>query len=119
MSRRTVLTDAQWEQSPDLLPSSGGCVGRPFRDHRQVVEGIVHRYHLGAHRLTRHEDHAVTVTHHASGLDPGVRLLRHVKAHLLTRLSTRRSAATRANDPVSEGSRWTTQPFPPHVVTGP
>ena len=27
-----------------LLPSSDGVGGRPFRDHRQVVEGIIYRY---------------------------------------------------------------------------
>jgi transposase len=47
MSRRAVLTDAQWERIAELLPSSEGCVGRPFRDHRQVVEGIVYRYRTG------------------------------------------------------------------------
>ena len=47
MSRRVVLTDAQWERIAEILPSSEGCVGRPFRDHRQVVEGIVYRYRTG------------------------------------------------------------------------
>ncbi len=47
MSRLAVLTDAQWERIAELLPSSRGCVGRPFRDHRQVVEGIVYRYRTG------------------------------------------------------------------------
>lgn len=47
MSRTAVLTDAQWERIAGLLPSSEGCVGRPFRDHRQVVEGIVYRYRTG------------------------------------------------------------------------
>ena len=47
MSRRAVLTDAQWERICEVLPSSEGCVGRPFRDHRQVVEGIVYRYRTG------------------------------------------------------------------------
>src|SRR3954449_2540041 len=47
MSRTAVLTDAQWEQISELLPSSEGLVGRPFRDHRQVVEGIVYRYRTG------------------------------------------------------------------------
>ena len=47
MSRRAVLTDAQWERIADLLPSSDGCVWRPFRDDRQVVEGIVYRYRTG------------------------------------------------------------------------
>ncbi len=47
MSRRAVLTDDQWERIAELLPSSEGCVGRPFRNHRQVVEGIVYRYRTG------------------------------------------------------------------------
>jgi len=47
MSRTAVLTDAQWERISELLPSSNGLVGRPFRDHRQVVEGIVYRYRTG------------------------------------------------------------------------
>ncbi|MFS0704278.1 transposase, partial [Cellulomonas sp. 179-A 9B4 NHS] len=42
-----MLTDAQWEQVVQLLPSSQGRPGRPFRDHRQVVEGIVYRYRTG------------------------------------------------------------------------
>jgi transposase len=29
------------------MPSSDGLRGRPFRDHRQVVEGVVHRYRTG------------------------------------------------------------------------
>ena len=47
MSRTAVLSDAQWERISELLPSSTGLVGRPFRDHRQVVEGIVYRYRTG------------------------------------------------------------------------
>jgi len=42
-----VLTDAQWERIAPLLPSTAGHRGRPFRDHRQVVEGIVYRYRTG------------------------------------------------------------------------
>jgi transposase len=30
-----------------LMPSSDGKRGRPFRDHRQVVEGIIYRYRTG------------------------------------------------------------------------
>jgi transposase len=30
-----------------LLPSSVGKKSRPFRDHRQVVEGIIYRYRTG------------------------------------------------------------------------
>lgn len=47
MSRRAVLTDAQWERIAPLLPSDVGKPGRRFRDHRQVVEGIVYRYRTG------------------------------------------------------------------------
>ena len=47
MSRSAVLTDAQWERIAELMPSSQGRVGRPFRDHRQVIEGIVYRFRTG------------------------------------------------------------------------
>lgn len=30
-----------------MLPSSDGQRGRPFRNHRQVVEGIAYRYRCG------------------------------------------------------------------------
>lgn len=41
------LTDAQWLQIEGLFPSRHGLGGRQFRDHRQVIEGIVHRYRCG------------------------------------------------------------------------
>lgn len=47
MSREQVLTDAQWAVLEPLLPSSIGKQSRPFRDHRQVVEGILFRYRTG------------------------------------------------------------------------
>ena len=47
MSRTRVLTDAQWELISPLMPSSDGKQGKPFRDHRQVVEGIIYRYRTG------------------------------------------------------------------------
>ena len=47
MSRERVLTDDQWEQIAPLMPSSDGQRGRPFRDHRQVVEGIIYRLRTG------------------------------------------------------------------------
>ena len=47
MSRAAVLSDADWSRIEPLLPSSDGRPGRPFRDHRQVLEGIVHRYRTG------------------------------------------------------------------------
>lgn len=47
MSRTAVLSDQVWEQIEPLLPSSDGRRGRPFRPHRQVVEGIIYRYRTG------------------------------------------------------------------------
>lgn len=47
MTRARMLSDEQWERIVPLLPSSDGRRGRPFRDHRQVVEGIVYRYRAG------------------------------------------------------------------------
>ena len=47
MSRDHVLTDAQWALLELLLPSSKGKQSRPFRDHRQVLEGIVFRLRTG------------------------------------------------------------------------
>lgn len=47
MTRTAVLDDAQWERIVELLPSSDGQRGRPFRDHRQVVEGIIYRFRTG------------------------------------------------------------------------
>lgn len=47
MSRSAVLTDSQWARVEPLMPSSDGQRGRPFRDHRQVIEGIVYRLRTG------------------------------------------------------------------------
>ncbi len=47
MSRTAVLTDDQWARLALLLPSSDGRRGRPFRDSRRVVEGIIYRYRCG------------------------------------------------------------------------
>jgi transposase len=47
MSRSSVLTDVQWARIEPLMPSSDGQRGRPFRDHRQVIEGIVYRFRTG------------------------------------------------------------------------
>jgi transposase len=47
MSRSAVLTDAQWTRIEPLMPSSDGQRGRPFRDHRQVIEGIIYRLRTG------------------------------------------------------------------------
>ncbi len=37
MSRRAVLTDAQWERIAELLPSSDSLVGRPLVTSPVVV----------------------------------------------------------------------------------
>src|SRR3954469_10814597 len=47
MSRDRVLSDEQWAAIEPLFPSSKGKQSRPFRDHRQVFEGIVYRYRIG------------------------------------------------------------------------
>ena len=47
MSRTAVLDDRMWARIEPLLPSSDGRRGRPFRDHRQVLEGIVFRLRKG------------------------------------------------------------------------
>lgn len=47
MSRAAVLSDAQWARIELLMPPSEGQRGRPFRDHRQVIEGIVYRLRTG------------------------------------------------------------------------
>ncbi|MGM9473432.1 transposase [Pseudarthrobacter sp. YS3] len=47
MARFQILTDDQWARVEPLLPSSDGQRGRPFRNHRQVVEGIAYRYRSG------------------------------------------------------------------------
>jgi transposase len=43
-TRLQQLTDTQWARIEPLLPSSEGQRGRPFRNNRQVVEGIIYRY---------------------------------------------------------------------------
>jgi transposase len=47
MSRTALLSDAQWARIEPLMPSSVGVPGRPFRDHRQVIEGIMFRLRTG------------------------------------------------------------------------
>ncbi|WP_372585506.1 IS5 family transposase [Mycobacterium avium] len=47
MSRFQLLSDSQWSLIENLLPVRTGKKGRPFRDARQVVEGIIYRYRCG------------------------------------------------------------------------
>ena len=46
MGRGPVVSDDEWARIEPLLPAQYGK-GRPFRDHRQVIEGIVFRYRAG------------------------------------------------------------------------
>ncbi|GAB3870004.1 hypothetical protein GCM10028801_46500 [Nocardioides maradonensis] len=41
------MNDAQWARIEPLMPSSEGRRGRPWREHRQVVEGIIYRFRTG------------------------------------------------------------------------
>ncbi|MFI0929918.1 IS5 family transposase [Streptomyces sp. NPDC021012] len=45
---RGDLSDAEWERLRPFLPVSNGRCGR-WRDHRQVIDGILHRVRTGAH----------------------------------------------------------------------
>lgn len=47
MSRFAVLDDAAWARIEPLMPSSDGQRGRPFRDHREIVEAIIYRLRTG------------------------------------------------------------------------
>ncbi|MFJ6890045.1 IS5 family transposase [Streptomyces californicus] len=47
MTGRSELTAAAWERIEPLLPGSDGC-GRPWRDHRQVINGVLWRLRTGA-----------------------------------------------------------------------
>ncbi|RFU83880.1 IS5 family transposase [Streptomyces triticagri] len=46
MGIHTDLTDAQWERLEPFLPASNGRCGR-WRDHRQVVNGVLYRLRTG------------------------------------------------------------------------
>jgi len=45
---RDVITDEMWVWMEPLLPCSDGKRGRPFRDHRLLVEAICWRLRTGA-----------------------------------------------------------------------
>lgn len=48
MSRVQVLSDAAWVRVEPLMPVASAKGGRPFRDHRRVIEAIIWRYRSGA-----------------------------------------------------------------------
>ena len=47
VSRNRVLTDEQWTRIESLMPVASAKGGRPFQDHRRVVEAIVWRFRTG------------------------------------------------------------------------
>jgi len=47
MRRERELTDDQWAALAPHLPPQRARTGRPAKDHRLVVEGIVHRLRTG------------------------------------------------------------------------
>ena len=49
MVRRGELTDRAWEQIAPLLPENGGR-GKQWKDHRQVVNGILWKLRTGSPR---------------------------------------------------------------------
>ena len=47
MTRSPAFTDEMWAAVEPLLPPEKGPMGRPYRDPRLVLEGIVFRYRTG------------------------------------------------------------------------
>jgi putative transposase len=48
VARTGQLSDEAWTLIEPLLPSSAGCRGGQWRDHRQVLEAILWRYRTGS-----------------------------------------------------------------------
>ena len=48
MARSGVISDELWVVIEPVLPNSFGRRGRPWRDHREVLEAICWRYRVGA-----------------------------------------------------------------------
>lgn len=48
MARAGVLSDEDWSRIGPLMPVAGREGGRPWADHRLVIEGIIWRYRCGA-----------------------------------------------------------------------
>nr|WP_189829149.1 IS5 family transposase [Streptomyces subrutilus] len=63
MRHRNDLTDAQWERLEPLLPVSNGRCGR-WRDHRQVVNGVLYRIRTGVQWRDLPERHGPWKTVH-------------------------------------------------------
>jgi transposase len=47
MGRTQVLSDVQWARVEPLMPVASVRGGRPFREHRRVLEAIIWRYRTG------------------------------------------------------------------------
>lgn len=47
MTRTGVISDDLWQVIEPVLPSGAGLRGRPWREHRQVLEAIAWRYRTG------------------------------------------------------------------------
>ncbi len=45
---REVLTDAQWARLAPLLPTNDGKEGKPWGDHRRIINGILWKLRTGA-----------------------------------------------------------------------
>ena len=45
---REVLTDAQWARLVPLLPTNEGKEGKPWGDHRRIINGILWKLRTGA-----------------------------------------------------------------------
>ncbi|CAD5140687.1 protein of unknown function [Microbacterium sp. Nx66] len=48
VSRTSSLSDAEWAQIEPMMPAASAKGGRPFQDHRRVVEGIVWPFRTGS-----------------------------------------------------------------------
>jgi putative transposase len=48
MIRTGVITDELWELVEPVLPANAGRRGRPWRDHRRVLEAIIWRFRTGS-----------------------------------------------------------------------
>src|SRR3546814_20419862 len=48
MSRTRTLSDAAWARIEPLMPAPSVKGGRPFQEHRRVLEGIIWRYRTGS-----------------------------------------------------------------------
>jgi len=47
MTRMALLSDEMWARVEPLLPPVKGAMGRPMREHRNLVEGAIYRYRTG------------------------------------------------------------------------